>query len=188
MLKYDKLLTRLSEYGYTATKVRETGLIGQGTYYGLKDGTKNLDGKTINKLCDVLECQPSDIIEYVPDNCQNSNNLNTFTNEEIGKRLCDLRNNNHLSKTEMAYSLGIEYPKYINYENGTTRAKADVLSKACKLYDVPQSYFGINSNLVAVGNKGKDYSIQNSNSSETLVVSDDEFQAVKEFLEEYRKK
>lgn len=67
MLKYDKLFNLLAKNGYTASKVRETGLMGQATYYGLKNGTKGLDAKTINKLCALLNCQPGDIIEYVPD-------------------------------------------------------------------------------------------------------------------------
>lgn len=67
MLKYDKLFKLLEENGYTATKIRETAIIGQATYYGLKNGTKGIDAKTINKLCKVFNCQPGDILEYVPD-------------------------------------------------------------------------------------------------------------------------
>lgn len=67
MLKYDKLFKLLEENGYTPTKIRETAIIGQATYYGLKNGTKGIDAKTINKLCKVFNCQPGDILEYVPD-------------------------------------------------------------------------------------------------------------------------
>lgn len=28
----------------------------------------NIDTRTINKICELLKCQPSDIMEYVPDN------------------------------------------------------------------------------------------------------------------------
>lgn len=67
LLKYDKLFDLLAKNGYTASKIRQTGLIGQATYYGLKNSTKGLDTKTINKLCAALNCQPGDLIEYVPD-------------------------------------------------------------------------------------------------------------------------
>ncbi len=67
MIKYDKLFDLLSLNGYTASRIRETGLIGQATYYGLKNGTKGLDARTIDKLCRVLNCQPGDIMEYVSD-------------------------------------------------------------------------------------------------------------------------
>lgn len=68
LLKYDKLFKLLADNGYTASKIRDTGLIGQATYYGLKNGTKGLDARTIDKLCRVLNCQPGDIMEYIPDN------------------------------------------------------------------------------------------------------------------------
>lgn len=70
MLVYDKLFYRLEAAGWTAGKVRDSGLIGQATYYGLKKGTRGLDSRTINKLCSVLNCQPGDLMEYIPDEAQ----------------------------------------------------------------------------------------------------------------------
>ena len=67
MLVYDKLFRRLEEAGWTAGKVRDSGLIGQATYYGMKNGTKGLEARTIDKLCKVLNCQPGDLMEYIPD-------------------------------------------------------------------------------------------------------------------------
>lgn len=31
------------------------------------NGSGNVDTRTINKLCKLLNCQPGDIMEYVPD-------------------------------------------------------------------------------------------------------------------------
>ena len=31
----------------------------------IKNGTGGLDAKTIARLCEVLECQPGDLMEYV---------------------------------------------------------------------------------------------------------------------------
>lgn len=67
MLKYDKLFDKLKQNGYTASKVRDSGLIGMASYYGMKSGKTTIDGKTIDKLCRVLNCQPGDLLEYVPD-------------------------------------------------------------------------------------------------------------------------
>lgn len=67
MIKYDKLFNLLKAHNYTVSKVRDNGLIGMATYYGLKNGTKGLDARTINKLCALFNCQPNDIMEYVPD-------------------------------------------------------------------------------------------------------------------------
>ena len=35
---------------------------------------KRVDTETINKLCFILECQPGDILEYVPDETSERNN------------------------------------------------------------------------------------------------------------------
>ena len=181
MLKYDRLLKRLSEYGYSASKIKETGIIGQATYYGIKNGTKNLDGKTIDKLCSILECQPSDIIEYVSDS-------ESFSKEQIGEMLSDLRKNKGLTQTTVAFNLGITYQVYLRYENGFEMTPIEVLSKASSLYGVSLSYFGINMNadLAAVGNKG--YTIKNSKTSETLEVTTEEFEMLKGVLAAYRNK
>ena len=66
-IKYDKLVALLKEKGYTTYKIRKDKLIGQGTLTAIKNGTGGLDSKTISRLCKVLECQPGDIMEYVPD-------------------------------------------------------------------------------------------------------------------------
>lgn len=67
MLKYDRLFQLLESNGYNTTRIRNEKVLGQATLYGLKNGTKGIDAKTIDKLCKLLSCQPSDIMEYVPD-------------------------------------------------------------------------------------------------------------------------
>jgi len=64
---YDKLFSLLKERGYTTYKIRKENLIGQGTLTAIKNGTGGLDAKTISKLCALLDCQPGDIMEFVPD-------------------------------------------------------------------------------------------------------------------------
>lgn len=67
MLVYDKLFNLLDKHGYNTTKIRREKVMGQATLYGLKNGTKGIDAKTIDKLCKLLDCQPGDLLEYVPD-------------------------------------------------------------------------------------------------------------------------
>lgn len=71
---YDKLFALLKEKGYTTYKIRQEKLIGQGTLTALKNGTGGLDAKTIARLCSVLECQPGDLMEYVPNDPGNTSN------------------------------------------------------------------------------------------------------------------
>ena len=66
-ISYKKLFALLDEKGWTTYKIRKEKLIGQGTLTALKNGTGGLDSKTIARLCKVLNCQPGDLMEYVPD-------------------------------------------------------------------------------------------------------------------------
>ena len=66
-IKYDKLLTLLEERGYSSYKIKQEKIMGQGTLTAIKNGTGGLDARTIDKLCALLDCQPGDIMEYVPD-------------------------------------------------------------------------------------------------------------------------
>ena len=67
MIKYDKLYALLKANGYTTYTVRKENLIGQGTLTAIKNGKGGLDRKTIDKLCKKFNCQPGDLMEYVPD-------------------------------------------------------------------------------------------------------------------------
>jgi putative transcriptional regulator len=62
---YEKLFALLKEKGYSTYRIRQEKLIGQGTLTAIKNGTGGLDAKTIARLCEVLDCQPGDLMEYV---------------------------------------------------------------------------------------------------------------------------
>lgn len=64
-LKYEKLLKLLEQKGYTSYRIRKEKLIGQATLTAIKNGTGGLDHRSIAKLCQALNCQPGDIMEYV---------------------------------------------------------------------------------------------------------------------------
>ena len=66
-IKYDKLFALLKERGITTYRIRTEKIIGQATYNALRHGTGGLDHRSINRLCKVLNCQPGDLMEYIPD-------------------------------------------------------------------------------------------------------------------------
>ena len=67
MIKYDKLFTLLKENGYTTYKIRKEKILGESVLTKLRNGTGGLDHRTINKMCALFNCQPGDIMEYMPD-------------------------------------------------------------------------------------------------------------------------
>ena len=66
-IKYDKLLKLLEDKGYTSYRIRKEKILGQATLTAIKNGTGGLDHRSIARLCEVLQCQPGDIMEYVSD-------------------------------------------------------------------------------------------------------------------------
>ena len=63
-IKYDKLLKLLEEKGYTSYRIRKEKVLGQETLTAIKNGTGGLDHRSIARLCEVLHCQPGDLMEY----------------------------------------------------------------------------------------------------------------------------
>ena len=92
---YKKLFALLEENGWTTYRIRKEKLIGQGTLTALKNGKGGLDSKTISRLCQVLECQPGDLMEYVPDEAttheksQNESKKQTIEPNKEKKQLSD---------------------------------------------------------------------------------------------------
>ena len=63
--KYDKLFKLLKEKGFSSYRIRKENLISQASLTKMKNGTGNIDTRTIERLCNLLNCQPGDIMEYV---------------------------------------------------------------------------------------------------------------------------
>jgi len=66
-IKYDKLIALLKEKGYTTYKIRKDNIMSQSAWQKIRTGTGDIDTRTISKLCAILNCQPGDIMEYIPD-------------------------------------------------------------------------------------------------------------------------
>ena len=66
MWKYKiDILKELSNKGYTSTRLRNEKIISEGTMQHIRNG-KGISTDTLNTVCLILRCQPSDIIEIIP--------------------------------------------------------------------------------------------------------------------------
>lgn len=64
-IKYNKLFELLSEKGLTMYSLRKNKVIGTETLEKMRKGIGHIDDRSINRLCEFLNCQPGDIMEYV---------------------------------------------------------------------------------------------------------------------------
>ena len=60
------VMIALKEKGYSSTRIREEKKIGQSYLQQIRHG-ELVSWKTIDTLCKLLDCQPGDIVEYIPD-------------------------------------------------------------------------------------------------------------------------
>ncbi len=60
------VMAALKEKGYTSTKIREEKLLGQSYLQQIRHG-ELVSWKSIDVLCKLLQCQPGNIVEYIPD-------------------------------------------------------------------------------------------------------------------------
>ena len=70
-INYDKLFTAMSIKGIKKTNLRNDYKIHPTTIQKIIAG-ETINTDTIIILCDALNCQPGDIMEYVPDKPQNT--------------------------------------------------------------------------------------------------------------------
>lgn len=63
--KYDKLFNLLKKRSITTYRIRKENLISQAALTKMKNGDGNIDTRTLERLCALLQCQPGDIMEYV---------------------------------------------------------------------------------------------------------------------------
>lgn len=67
MLRYKiDILESLKEIGFTSYKIRKDKIIGEQQMQKIRTG-EIASKDTLNTLCRLLNCQPGDIMEYIPD-------------------------------------------------------------------------------------------------------------------------
>lgn len=71
MISYQKALALLKEKGISSYRIRKEKILSESTLTRMRQGTsstnRGIDGATVNILCALLECQPGDLMEYIPD-------------------------------------------------------------------------------------------------------------------------
>ncbi|MBR5007285.1 MAG: helix-turn-helix transcriptional regulator [Clostridia bacterium] len=58
------VLQSLKEAGYSTYRIRKEKILGEATLQKLRKG-EMVSWENINTLCELLGCQPGDIVEYV---------------------------------------------------------------------------------------------------------------------------
>ena len=66
-IKYDKLMSLLKSRNISIYKLKADKVIGTATLDKIRKGSGHIDTRSIESLCRYLNCQPGDIMEYVPD-------------------------------------------------------------------------------------------------------------------------
>ena len=66
MIKYDKLWATMEKKGVSTYWLREKCGIDRNTIRRLR-ANENMETKTLNKLCTVLECRLDEIAEFISD-------------------------------------------------------------------------------------------------------------------------
>lgn len=65
MLKYKiNVLETLKESGYNTTRLRKEQIVGESAIQSLRKG-EMVGIKTLEKICDILDMQPGNVIKYV---------------------------------------------------------------------------------------------------------------------------
>ena len=63
---YDKLFKLLEEKGLRKYDLRKDKVVGVASVEKMRKNEGYIDTRTIEHLCEYLDCQPGDIMEYVP--------------------------------------------------------------------------------------------------------------------------
>ena len=58
------VLKSLKDAGYNTSRLRKQKIIGERTLQRIREG-KDISFEVLGRLCELLQCQPADILEYV---------------------------------------------------------------------------------------------------------------------------
>ena len=67
MIKYKiDILAELKKVGWTTVRIRKEKIVGESTLQKMRTGDTSVSLATLGAICDILQCQPGDLIEWVP--------------------------------------------------------------------------------------------------------------------------
>ena len=68
MIRYKvDILNELKNVGYTSYRLRQEKLISESTLQRLRQGGTGIRLDSLDAICRLLDCQPGDLIEWVPE-------------------------------------------------------------------------------------------------------------------------
>ena len=65
------ILTALKEAGYNTNRLRKEKLLSEGVIQALREN-KYISLQNVSKICELLNCQPGDLLEYIKDTPEDS--------------------------------------------------------------------------------------------------------------------
>lgn len=65
MIVYVEILEKLAARGFSSYRLRQEKLLPESTLTRIRNGTP-VSTDTIDRLCELLECQPGDILRWEP--------------------------------------------------------------------------------------------------------------------------
>ena len=66
MIRYKvDIIEKLKEAGYSTYRLQKEKLLATTTLVKLRNGKTTITVESLNAICDMLECQPGDLLEYV---------------------------------------------------------------------------------------------------------------------------
>lgn len=78
------ILGELSKRGYTCSRMRREKIMSEATMQNIRRG-KGITTDTINTICVILRCQPSDIIEIIPTDEEKIKYFQLYTKISVDK-------------------------------------------------------------------------------------------------------
>lgn len=68
MLKYrTNILKELKDAGYSSYRLRQEKVLSEGTLQKMRNGNTTITLESLGVICDILHCQPGDLVEWVED-------------------------------------------------------------------------------------------------------------------------
>ncbi len=66
-ISFQKLIDKMKQENKSLYVLKSEKVIGTATLNKIRTGTGHVDTRSINSLCAYFNCQPGDLMEYVPD-------------------------------------------------------------------------------------------------------------------------
>lgn len=67
MLRYKvNIMEELKKAGYSSYRLRQEKVLGEATLQKIRVGSTMLTLESVDAICDILQCQPGDLLEWYP--------------------------------------------------------------------------------------------------------------------------